>query len=307
MTAIPEEVRRLVDEREAARRAKDFAVADALRARIRDAGFEVEDTAAGPRLHQVRQEPPPSVPPLLRTDQIVTVLDQPPPFEVSVHWLVEGWPDDVTRGIEAFGRHHPDRRVQHVVVDLVGTPPATWPPGTEVIRLGDDVGWAAARNAGILRAAGSIVLVVDGSIEPTGDVLGPVARALEDPSVGVTGSFGIVTDDLREFHEADGPDVDAVEGYLMAFRRDAFERGLRFDEKFRFYRTADIELSFQIKALGLRATVTPVPVRRHEHRMWTATPEDRRAALSKRNFYRFLDRWRGRFDLTVAGRRRGSS
>ena len=48
-----------------------------------------------------------------------------------------------------------------------------------------------------------------------------------------------------------------------------------------------------------RATVTPVPIRRHEHRMWTATPEEERARLSKRNFYRFLDRWRGRTDLLV--------
>jgi hypothetical protein len=37
--------------------------------------------------------------------------------------------------------------------------------------------------------------------------------------------------------------------------------------------------------------------------MWANTPEDRRAALSKRNFYRFLDRWRGREDLLVASRR----
>jgi len=33
--------------------------------------------------------------------------------------------------------------------------------------------------------------------------------------------------------------------------------------------------------------------------MWTATPSDRRDQLSKRNFYRFLDRWRGRTDLLV--------
>ena len=85
----------------------------------------------------------------------------------------------------------------------------------------------------------------------------------------------------------------------MAFRRDLVITGTRFDEKFRFYRTADIELSFQVKARGLRATVTPIPVKRHEHRMWAATPEEERAKLSKRNFYRFLDRWRGRTDLLV--------
>ena len=32
--------------------------------------------------------------------------------------------------------------------------------------------------------------------------------------------FGIVTDDLREFRDSPGPDVDAIEGYLMAMRRE---------------------------------------------------------------------------------------
>ena len=34
--------------------------------------------------------------------------------------------------------------------------------------------------------------------------------------------------------------------------------------------------------------------------MWATTPEDERERLSKRNFYRFLDGWRGRTDLLVA-------
>jgi cysteinyl-tRNA synthetase len=143
-------------------------------------------------------------------------------------------------------------------------------------------------------------VVIDGSVEAQGDVLSPLEEALADPTVGVTGPFGIVSDDLREFRETAGPECDAVEAYLMAFRREVFLRGVRFDPKFRFYRSADIELSFQLKALGLRATVTAVPVVRHEHRMWTATPDDERQRLSKRNFYRFLDRWRGRSDLLVS-------
>jgi cysteinyl-tRNA synthetase len=171
----------------------------------------------------------------------------------------------------------------------------------DLVSLEAGVGWAAARNTGLTRSLGRIVLIVDGSVEATGDVLTPIEGTLRGGSVGLTGPFGIVTDDLREFRESSGPDVDAIEGYLMALPRDLLREGLRFDERFRFYRTADIELSFRVKHRGLRTVVTPVPVTRHEHRMWASTPEDRRAALSKRNYYRFLDAWRGRFDLTVAG------
>jgi cysteinyl-tRNA synthetase len=110
-----------------------------------------------------------------------------------------------------------------------------------------------------------------------------------------------VTDDLREFRDADGEECDAIEGYLMAFRREILETAGFFDEKFRFYRTADIEYSFRVKDQGLRARVVPLPLARHEHRVWTNTPEEDRARLSKRNFNRFLERWRGRTDLTVSG------
>ena len=47
---IPEEVQKLVAEREAARSAKDFARSDALRSQIEAAGFEVKDTPDGPSL-----------------------------------------------------------------------------------------------------------------------------------------------------------------------------------------------------------------------------------------------------------------
>ena len=95
--------------------------------------------------------------------------------------------------------------------------------------------------------------MADASIEVTGDVLGPIEAALADPSVGVCGPFGIVTEDLRAFEPSDGPEVDAIEGYLMAFRRETLAATELFDEKFRWYRTADIELSFRIKDADLRA------------------------------------------------------
>ena len=47
---LPEEVRALMEEREAARAEKNFTKADELRAAIEAAGYEIKDTAEGPRL-----------------------------------------------------------------------------------------------------------------------------------------------------------------------------------------------------------------------------------------------------------------
>jgi cysteinyl-tRNA synthetase len=143
------------------------------------------------------------------------------------------------------------------------------------------------------------VLIADGSIEPTGDVIRPLEEALEDPGVGVCGPFGIVTHDLRQFDEARTGDVDAIEGYLMALRRETLVEAGFFEEKFRWYRTADIEFSFRVKDLDRRATIVDVPVTKHDHRMWFETGPEDRARWSKKNFYRFLDRFRDRWDLLV--------
>jgi hypothetical protein len=300
VSKVPQEVRSLAAEREEARRAKDFAAADALRDRIRDAGYEVTDTATGPVLASRPTEDEVAPRPHVhgRSVEVESLLDEPYRFDASVQWVAQGWPEDVVRGIDSFRKYSSGHSIQHVVVDLAESA-VEWPSEAEIVRLVPEAGWAAARNAGLRRSAGRIVVLADGSVEATGDVVGPLIASLGDPSVGITGPFGIVSDDLHEFRDDEGPDVDAIEAYLMAFRRELVEEGLRFDEKFKFYRTADIELSFQIKARGMRAIVTPVPVIRHEHRVWVNTPEAERQRLSKRNFYRFLDRWRGRTDLLV--------
>ena len=300
MSDVPDDVHRLAAERDERRAARDFAAADEIRARIEVLGFRVVDAPGGSTV-----EPAPATTPAaerLRPADVGSVLELAPRYDATVQWIVEGWPEDVRRGIEAFRAHAGGRDVQHVVVDVTGGPTDAYGADAEVVPLVKGTGWGAARNAGLRRSLGRVVLVVDGSIEPMGDVLGRIERAFDDPTVGVCGPFGIVTRDLREFTPSDGPDVDAIEAYLMAFPRDVLTDLGGFDEGFRWYRTADIELSFRVKDRGLRAVVVPVPVERHEHRMWAAATDDERARWSKGNFNRFLDRFRGRSDLTEAGR-----
>ncbi|HEY7400357.1 MAG TPA: glycosyltransferase [Actinomycetota bacterium] len=298
MPEPPEELTRLAQERARARAAKDFAKADALREEIAAAGWTVVDDPTGFRLD--RAEPEPATDRRMAAAEVESVLEQPPSSDVSVHWLVEGWPEDVERGLTAFRAHAGAHDVQLVVTDVTGEDPARWGGEVETVRLEKSTGWGAARNAGLRRSTGRVVIVVDGSVEPAGDVLGPVVEALSEDKVGVCGPFGITTKDLREFDEAGPGEVDAIEGYFMAFRREILSEVGMFDEKFKWYRTADIEFSFRIKDQGYRAVVVELPVRKHEHRMWFNTDPAERARWSKRNYYRFLDRWRDRWDLCVS-------
>jgi hypothetical protein len=158
---------------------------------------------------------------------------------------------------------------------------------------------------GLRRAAGPVVVLVDTSVEPTGDVITPLVEALDDPSVGVAGGWGITSSDLRRFDAAPPGDVDAIEAYALAFRRsDVSDRG-PLDEHFRFYRNLDIWWSLVLRDQGegsapRRAVAVELPAERHEHRGWASLPEQERDRQSKRNFYRIIDRFGSRRDLLLA-------
>jgi len=298
---IPDRIRALLEERQTARADKDFARADAIRDEVDAAGFIIRDTPAGPVA-----EPKPS---FTRTDPaaIPDVLAEPATLVASVHLLYEGFPDDLARFLDAFERYHADAGTEVVIVDNASSDgdliEQLAADRARVLHLDRELGWAAARNAGLKTSAGGSVILADLSIEPTGDIITPLRDALADDSVPIAGPFGLVSEDMRSWRDAHGPDADAIEGYLFATRRDLLA-GQLINERFRWYRNADIDLSFQVRARagGAPARIVQVPVVRHTHRGWDALSEDERAHRSKRNHYVFFDRWKDRRDLLLVAR-----
>jgi hypothetical protein len=307
-TRIPDDVLSAAHARSAARAARDWAEADRIRAEIEAAGWKVVDRGTDFALEPAR-------PPTIEEGSVVRYgasldvpsrLDAAPVGTATVVLVATDWPADVERALAALRAHTPDGTSIVVVADAPSAEQeAALPPDddqVETVRTSQRLGTAAAINIGIRRASGPIVIVVDTSVEATGDIVTPLVRALDDATVGVAGGFGIVSADLRSFEDAPPGDVTAVEGYAIAFRRaDAAERG-PLDERFRFYRNLDIWWSLVLRDEGEQATPrravsVEIPATRHEHRGWSSLPEADRDRLSKRNFYRIIDRFGHRRDL----------
>ncbi len=180
MGDAPPDVQELAAERAARRAAKDFAAADALRDRIARARVDgrrrPRGLAAGAdrrRRGAVRPHGGPRrrvragraghgrrVDPLGRRG----VAAGRAPRDRFV-------PGERGRPRRPLRRRRRDGRARH---DVGGT---TW----RCVQLEPGTGWGAARNAGLKRSRGRVVLAMDGSIEATGDVLGPLEAALADP------------------------------------------------------------------------------------------------------------------------------
>jgi len=136
--AAPDEVIALAESRAAARSEKDFAKADELRDRIAAAGWTVIDEPGGWRLEPAAAPEATASGPVGAAD-VESLLDQPPTVDVSVHWVCEGWPEDIERALAAFREHEGGRSVQYVVADVTGE---TWPEPVESVQLEKGTGWA---------------------------------------------------------------------------------------------------------------------------------------------------------------------
>lgn len=225
--------------------------------------------------------------------------------------LVHGWVEDAERWLASVRSFTSDDH-EALLVDNSGTSQVARrlqqlasDESVRLLTLKSPVGWADAANRGLEAAAGEVVILFDPGVELSGDVAGPLLAAVRDRTVAVAGAYGVRSEgQVGHFHSHAGPDVDAIEGYVLAFRRAEVLAAGGFDRRFKFYRLADFELCFRLRdRLRARAILLPgLPVVRHEHRLWEALGEDERERLSRRNFYRFQKLWGSRKDLlTTAG------
>ncbi len=312
---IPDDVLSAAHARATARAAGEWDEADRLRAEIEAAGWKIADRGTDFALT-------PAAPPdvaegeRIRYGSSVSVparWDDPATGLATIVLIATDWPDDLARTLAALRRTSPDGTSVVIVAEGPSAEQAAALEQTElsapselpveIVWTSERLGHAAATNIGLRRAGSPVVVLLDTSVEPTGDVVTPLVRALDDETVAVAGRWGIVSSDLRKFEDAPAGDVDAIEGYLIAFRRtDAAARG-PLDERFRFYRNLDIWWSLVLRDEGEDApprravSLDGLPAVRHEHRGYTSLPDDERDRQSKRNFYRIIDRFGWRRDL----------
>ena len=314
---VAEEIVSAVRERESLRQMQTWASADAMRARLSSDGFVVEDDLDGSRVRpktamERRLERWDAV---SSSREVPSRLHEPAQYEFTFILNAYGYPDDVRRCVNGMLRHSQSRSAEIIVIDSGST------DGTgemleqmrqehdnlRVIHCDHVIGDAASKNIGIKQSLGEHIIIVDGSAEIVGDILGPVSQQLRDPSVGIFGPYGLTTDDMQHFHEeVDTGEADAMQAYCMSFRREAVNDVGLMREVFRFYRNLDIDYCFQFKDKGYRVVAdSSLPLVRHEHRQWTELDDNQRDELSRKNFGRFLKRWGNRPDLLITAGARG--
>ena len=314
---VGEEIVASLRERESLRERQTWETADSLRARLAADGYVIEDAPDGSRARpktsmERRLEKWDSV---SASREVPSRLHEPSEYDFTFILNAYGYPEDVRRCVDGMLRNSVGYSAEIIVIDsgsTDGTAEMLEEMGQgnhnlRVIHCDHVIGDAASKNIGIKQSLGRHIIIVDGSAEIVGDLLGTVGEKLSDPSVGIFGPYGLTTDDMQHFHEeVDEGEADAMQAYCMSFRREAVNTVGLMREVFRFYRNLDIDYCFQFKDKGFRVLAdSSLPIVRHEHRQWTELDDNQRDELSRKNFGRFLKRWGNRPDLLIAEGARG--
>jgi len=305
--AIPPDILALSHERDILRRRGQYARADALKRQIEEAGYAIKDNPHGAHL---------IILPSIEVDgnfyrtarQMPSLVDEADTCLFSVNILAHNSFEQTQRCVTSVLRFAGNSDIEVVLVDNASQDELSiWAAALQhsdarlhVLRVSRTMGEAEARNIGLKQSRGRYILLLDSSLELTGDVFTPLAKTLADEHVGITGFHGLHTADLRHFEESQQLDVEVVDKLCMAFRRGLLKRVGFFDEGYRFPNYMDVDFNFAVRDSGANIVVTPgLPVTCYPVLQDARLSDAERTRLTKRNFYRFLEKWGDRDDLLL--------
>lgn len=138
-------------------------------------------------------------------------------------------------------------------------------------------GPAAARNLGVEKTSGDIVLFTDADCEPAPDWIAEMVHPFSDSVVaGVKGAYrtrqqGVVArlaqwefqeryDRLRRYNT-----IDFIDSYAAAFRTQVFRRIGGFDPAFHKANNEDVDLSYRLAGAGYKLVFNPQAIVYHVH------------------------------------------
>jgi GT2 family glycosyltransferase len=303
--AIPADILALSHERDMLRRKGRYDRADALKRQIEEAGYAIKDNPHGAHL---------IILPSIEVDgntyrtarQLPSLLDEADTCMFSVNVLAHDSFEQTQRCLQSIQRFAGRNDIEIILVDNASRDELSiWAATLQradthvhVLRVSRTMGEAEARNIGLKQSRGRYILLLDSSVELTGDVFTPLAKTLANEKIGITGLHGLRTDDLRHFEESQGSKAEVVDKLCMAFRRNLLKEVGFFDEGYRFPYYMDIDFNFAIRNNGAKIIVTPdLPVTCYPVLQYADLSDAERTRLTRRNFYRFLHKWGDREDL----------
>ncbi len=286
--SIPEEIWKLGLERQEAREARDFALADRLRDQLADLGWEIFDQKGSFELHEKLRYT--VVENLRSMTQIIE------PCEIAIAMIVQGFQDDAVTTV-ALIRQFTDVPIVLLSLGEVGSLADVIDEKTTVLKVEEESGWGPAANALLHNVPSHFLAVMDPSTRFLGDSITPVLTVLREgafSAVGWKGGLINIDDEWRSVDDKGPGEVDVLFSYFLALDRQAAIEVGGFNARAFYYRNADIEFSLRMRHAAGRLLQMDLPLEQGRHHGYHDVDPSFREVQSKKNYDRVLERFRGK-------------
>ncbi|MDF5751911.1 hypothetical protein [Spongiactinospora sp. TRM90649] len=223
-----------------------------------------------------------------------------PSGTVTVGLLVDGWPGDVRRCLDALLTYTDAKIIALDLGDIDGA-------GTVLHELADahgsritafhvaerphwrsgSAGWGASRTKLMRIDTAEIHVMMETSTVLDGDAITPLADAIHAGATAAGWQGVDPGDDGREWHPAGPGRVRGLLGYLLAVRRAAALDAGGLSDRARYYRNADLEFSLTLPG-DLVVPEGTLPVHQERHRAYHEVDPAYRDRESHRTYDRVL-------------------
>lgn len=299
--SAPEVVVELARARLAARAAKNWALADELRNKISEYGFEVLDVADG---FEFKLKSP--FPIVSRIGELRKFTDKS--FASSIGIIVDGFIDDLILTIESIKEYVSESTAIMIIIsgkpDL-GEITHQLDARTFIVQIQETVGWAEAANALLKLAPSEYLIVMDPSTRFLGDAVTPTIAKLADgewAAVGWRGGLVNTADEWRSVDDKGPGPVDVLFSYFLALNRESAIECGGFNNRAVYYRNADIEFSLRLLQAHGKLLQIDLPLHQSRHHGYYDTDPLYRDEQSKKTYDRILERFRGKNEILVERR-----
>lgn len=299
--SAPEVVIELARARLIARAAKDWALADELRTRIAEYGFEVLDTEDG---FEFKLKSP--FPIVSRVGELRKFTDKS--FISSIGLIADSFISDLILTVESIKSHTPPSTAILIIISGkpdIGELAHQLDSRTFIVQIQEGVGWAEAANALLKFAPSDYLIVMDPSTRFLGDAVTPVLSKLsgdEWAAVGWRGGLMNLEDDWRSVEDKGPGPVDVLFSYFLALNRESAIECGGFNNRAIYYRNADIEFSLRLLQTQGKLLQMELPLEQSRHHGYYDVDPDYRDEQSKKTYDRILERFRGKNEILVERR-----
>lgn len=299
--SAPEVVVELARARLAARVAKNWVLADEIRSKIAEYGFEVLDVADG---FEFKLKSP--FPIVSRVGELRKFTDQG--FTSSIGLIADGFIDDLIVTVESIKTFAPESTAILIIISGkpdIGELAHQLDSRTFIVQIQEGVGWAEAANALLKLAPSDYLIVMDPSTRLLGDAVTPVIGKLlegEWAAVGWRGGLVNIADEWRNTEDKGPGPVDVLFSYFLALNRESAIECGGFNNRAVYYRNADIEFSLRLLQAQGKLLQMDLPLEQARHHGYYDTESTYREEQSKKTYDRILERFRGKNEILVERR-----